>query len=171
MRLLILVALAAFLSVTAACTGVKQPSPTMTCPPRLICDPPRATRTPVPASDEEAIRQAIRAEGEAVVQQDVDRLAGIWAINGTVTDVTPNSSKTWKGWEAILDRYVNIIFPSNPLFVEHSNVQVVITGGNAVALSDTKIGTTDLPQNDRWDLQKINGEWKITGLTFGLSSK
>ncbi len=146
-------------------------------PPPPPGSPPQArprTPTPVPANDEEALRQLIFAEGEAVVQQDIDRLQGIWASDGVVTDANrtpdnPSDDKTWKGWAALRDRYVNIVFPSNPAFAEHPNIRVNIAGDTATAVSDTKIGITTAKENDKWTFRKIDGKWKITSLTFGLA--
>src|SRR2546428_9016078 len=99
MRKLFLIAvLAALLISIVGCDSGAPPAP----PP-----PPPVTRgrtpTPVPSTDEEAIKQHINAEGEAVVQQDIDRLQGMWASDGVVTDAnrTPDNAsddKTWKGW-------------------------------------------------------------------------
>lgn len=141
--------------------------------------PPVArTRTPtaVPANDEEAIKQLISAEGEAVVQQDIDRLQAMWASDGVVTDAnrTPTNNsddKTWKQWGAIRDRYVNIVFPSNPAFAEHPNIKVNITGDTATAVADTKIGTTNAKDNDKWTFRKIDGQWRVTSLTFSLAAQ
>lgn len=141
---------------------------------------PRAsiTRTPtaVPANDEEAIKQLINAEGEAVVQQDIDRLQGMWASDGVVTDGNrtpdnPSDDKTWKSWQAIRDRYVNIVFPSNPTLAEHPNIRISVTGDTATAVSDTKIGITNVKDNDKWTFRKITGQWKLTSLTFGAAPK
>jgi ketosteroid isomerase-like protein len=159
------------LTVVACSTGAPPP------PPSSGPRPPIArTPTPVPANDEEAIKQLIVAEGEAVVQQDIDRLEAMWAKDGVITDAnrTPNNpadDKTWKNWSAIRDRYVNIVFPSNPAFAEHPNIRVTITGDSATAIADTKIGVTNLKDNDRWTFRKIDGQWKITSLTFGLAPK
>ncbi len=100
----------------------------------------------------------------------------MWANDGVVTDAnrTPDSpadDKTWKGWGQIRDRYVNIVFPSNPAFAEHPNIRVTITSDTATALADTKIGITNLKDNDKWTFRKIDGQWKITSLTFSLAPK
>ena len=171
MRKLIFIAAAAMLMAAIAGCGQSSPPPPPagTGPVQIIRTP-----TPVPANDEEAIRQLIVAEGEAVVQQDIDRLQGLWAPDGVVTDANhtpdnPSDDKTWKGWAAIRDRYVNIVFPSNPAFAEHPNIRVTITGDTATAISDTKIGITNLKDNDKWTFRKIDGQWKMTSLTFSLA--
>ncbi len=169
MRKFIFIAAAALLIATVGCgPSAPPPPPTGGGPAR------QRTPTPVPANDEEAIRQLVFAEGEAVVQQDIDRLNAMWASDGVVTDANhtpdnPSDDKTWKGWAAIRDRYVNIVFPSSPAYAEHPNTRVTITGDTASALADTKIGITNLKDNDKWTFRKIDGQWKITSLTFSLS--
>src|SRR5689334_18496045 len=93
-----LAALSILLILASACTTPAPTPPTVgpggTSAPR--------TATPVPASDEEAIRQLINAECESLVQQDIDRLQGIWLDNGVITDAMHTQSNTgddstWKG--------------------------------------------------------------------------
>jgi hypothetical protein len=173
MRKLIFVAvmMAMLMAVVGCSTGAPPPPPPGNPPaPRV------RTPTPVPANDEEAIRQLIVAEGEAVVQQDIDRLQAMWASDGIVTDAnrtpdTASDDKTWKNWSAIRDRYVNIVFPSNPAFAEHPNIRVTITSDTAAAVADTKIGVTNVKDNDKWTFRKIDGQWKITSLTFSAAAK
>lgn len=165
-----------FVLLTVVLVGVVGCVPDLPTPPPP--PPPSRTRTPTPiaSTEEEAIRQRIDAEGEAVVQQDIDRLQDMWASDGVVTDANrtpdnPSDDKTWKGWQAIRDRYVNIVFPSNPALAEHPNTRVTITGDTASAVSDTKIGVTNAKDNDKWTFRKITGQWKITSLTFGVAPK
>jgi hypothetical protein len=170
MRKFMFIAAAALLVAAVGCSTGAPPPP----PPGGGPAPRQRTPTPVPANDEEAIRQIIVAEGEGVVQQDIDRLQGMWATDGVVTDANhtpdnPSDDKTWKGWAAIRDRYVNIVFPSNPAYAEHPNIRATLTGDTATALADTKIGITNLKDNDKWTFRKIDGQWKITSLTFSLS--
>ncbi len=173
MRKFVLYAVLAALTLAAAgCSNnVVPPTPGTGPHPTIVRTP-----TPVPANDEEAIRQLIIAEGEAVVQQDIDRLQAMWASDGVITDAnrTPDSTaddKTYKNWNQIRDRYVNIVFPSNPAFAEHPNIRVTITGDTATAIADTKIGITNLKDTDKWTFRKIDGQWKITSLTFSLAPK
>ena len=169
MRKFVFIAAAALLIAVVGCsTGAPPPPPGGPSAPR------QRTPTPTPANDEEAIKQLVNAEGEAVVQQDIDRLQGLWATDGVVSDANhtpdnPSDDKTWKGWAAIRDRYVNIVFPSNPAFAEHPNIRVTISNDTATAIADTKIGITNLKDNDKWTLRKIDGQWKLTSLTFSLS--
>ncbi len=168
MRKLVLALVALTLVITVV--GCGTPTPPSVRPPATRVRTP----TSVPANDEEAIKQLINAEGEAVVQQDIDRLQAMWASDGVVTDAnrTPNSAsddKTWSKWGAIRDRYVNIVFPSGPGSAEHPNIRVSITGDTASAIADTKIGITNAKDNDKWTFRKIDGQWKITSLTFSLA--
>ncbi len=137
--------------------------------------PPIRTPTPVPANDEEAIKQIINAEGEAVSQQDIDRLQAMWASDGVVTDANNTASiasddKSWSKWSAIRDRYVNIVFPSGAVS-QHPNVRLAVSGDTASAVSDSRIGITNTKENDKWTMRKVDGQWKITSLTFGLAAK
>jgi ketosteroid isomerase-like protein len=173
MRKFVFLAAVALVIAAVGCTGGTQPPP----PPGGSNPPVTRVRTPtaVPASDEDAIKQLIDAEGEAVVQQDIDRLQAMWASDGVVTDANHTATntsddKTWKNWSAIRDRYVNIVFPSTPAFAEHPNIRVTITGDTASALADTKIGVTNQKDNDKWTFRKMDGQWKITSLTFSLAA-
>ncbi len=172
MRKLVLALVALTLVITVM--GCQPPPPVVP----IKSSPVQRTRTPtaVPANDEEAIKQIINAEGEAVVQQDIDRLQAMWASDGVVTDANNTASntsddKTWSKWGAIRDRYVNIVFPSSPAFAEHPNIRVTIAGDTANAVADTKIGTTSAKDNDKWTFRKLDGQWKITSLTFSLAPK
>ncbi|MBI3538241.1 MAG: nuclear transport factor 2 family protein [Chloroflexi bacterium] len=171
MRKLDFIAAMALLMAIVGCSTGAPPPPPSGAP--LVQR--ERTATPVPVNDEDALRQLINAEGEAVVQQDIDRLKDLWAADGVVTDANrtpdnPSDDKTWKSWNAIRDRYVNIVFPSNPAFAEHPNTRITLTGDSATALSDTKIGITNLKDNDRWTFRKIDGKWKMTSLTFSLAT-
>ncbi len=172
-KFLLIAILASILIAVVGLVGCDNQSPP---PPPPVPVARTRTPTPIPSTDEEAIRQLIFAEGESVVQQDIDRLQGMWASDGVVTDANrtpdnPSDDKTWKGWQAIRDRYVNIVFPSNPAYAEHPDIRVTITGDTANAISDTKIGVTNVKDNDKWTLRKLTGQWKITSLTFGAAPK
>lgn len=133
---------------------------------------PRATDTPTPASDEEAILQLLAAEAEGVVQQDIDRLMDLWAPDGVVTDANhtpddPSDDLVWKGAEAIKERYL-VIFQSFPTQAAHPDVELTISGDTAKATTTTTIGVDMAPKGDKWTFAKIEGRWYITGLTFNL---
>jgi ketosteroid isomerase-like protein len=164
-----LVALCALFILAVGCGTQNPPLPTVKAAPAR-----ERTKTPTPATPEEAIRQLINAECEAVVQQDIDRLQDIWASDGVVTDAnhTPDDTSddvTWKGWDAIRDRYVNIVFPSNPTFCEHPDAQVTINGDTATAITGVKIGVTNAPNSNHWAFRKGGDIWKITALIYNLN--
>lgn len=164
-----LAALCALLVLAIACGNQAPAAPTV-----KPAAPRQRTATPVPASDEEAIRQLINAECEAVVQQDIDRLQGMYAGDAVIADAnhTPDNSGddvSWKGWDAIRDRYVNIVFPSNPTFCEHPGTQVTFSGDAATATTGVKIGVTNAPNSNKWSFKKSGGGWRITLLTYNLT--
>ena len=147
----------------------KPPAPPTPVPPTSI---PR-TPTPVPATDEEAILQLLAAEGEGVVQQDIERLMEIWAEDGVVMDArhTPDDTSddlTWRGRDAIRQRYVTLVFPGNPSAAGATDVQLIIEGDTAEALATTRIGTEVAPGGDRWTFARRGGRWFITSLTYNL---
>jgi hypothetical protein len=87
----------------------------------------------VPANDEEAILQILHAQGEGVVQQDIDRLIDIWAEDGMITDANhtpddPSDDSNWTGHDAIRERYINLVFPSAPAEAAATDIQLTIEG-------------------------------------------
>jgi len=155
------------LLMLAAC--VKPP-----VPPTAVAVPTAVrTPTPVPATDEEAILQLLAAEGEGVVQQDIERLMEIWAEDGVVMDArhTPDDGSddlTWRGRDAIRQRYVTLVFPGHPSTAGAADVQLSIEGDAAEALSTTRIGSEIAPGGDRWTFARREGRWLITSLTYNL---
>ncbi len=166
-----LAALCALIVLAIGCSSAAPPPPTARPAPART-----RTATPVPATDEEAVRQLINAECEAVVQQDIDRLQGIWSSDGVIVDAnhTPDNTSddvTWKGWDAIRDRYVNIVFPSNPTFCEHPDTQVTVAPDkqSATAQSGVKIGVTNAPNSNNWTFSKTANGWRIMTLTYNVN--
>ena len=85
--------------------------------------------TPVPANDEEAIRFLLQAEGEGVVNKDIDRLMSLWAEDCFVADAkhTPDDvadDLTWKGVYAVRDRYITLVFTGNPSMVAPADLSI-----------------------------------------------
>ncbi len=172
-RTLYAVLAAVFLAITIVACGGSQVAPT---PTRRIEAPRTRTATPVASTPDEAVRQIINAECEAVVQQDIDRLQGIWAPDGVIIDAnhTPDTAGddvTWKGWDAVKDRYVNLVFPSSPTFCEHPGINVAIGADNASATATTgvKIGNTTCTDCNKWTFKKVGDAWKIVTLTYNLN--
>ncbi len=142
-----------------------QPLPTPTPPPAGIIPPG--------ASDEEAILALLQAESRGVVEKDIDLLAAIWSDDAIIIDAkhTPNDpgdDTRWVGLDAVLDRYVTLVFPGNPTFALPADVQITITGEHAEARSSTQIGQERSPHGDQWTFKKVQGQWRITSLTYNL---
>jgi hypothetical protein len=161
----------ALLAVSCGGSVAPTPLPVVKLPTKA---PP--TITPVPANDKEALIQLIRAEGEGVVQQDIDRLVDIWAADGQIVDVNhtpdnPADDNKWVGRDAIRQRYVNLVFPSAPMQAGASDLQVTIEGPKAVVTSTTNIGNEVAAKGDRWTIEKREGRWYITSLTYNLEPK
>jgi len=159
----------------AACTGSPLP-PTAGAPAAGAATVVPGTATPVPASDEEAVLQLLAAEGEGVVQQDIARLMEIWAEDGVVVDARHTADETgddltWRGRDAIRQRYVTLVFPGNPAAAGPSDAQVTISGDRAEALSTTHIGSEVAPGGDRWTFVRQDDRWRIASLTYNLEAK
>lgn len=167
----LLLAVFAVVAVSCGSSAPPTPLPVIKLPTKA---PP--TVTPIPANDEKAVAQLIYAEGEGVVQQDIDRLMDIWADDGEIVDAnnTPDDDSDdarWKGKDAVRQRYVNLVFPSAPMQAEAGDLQVTIEDSEATVTSTTNIGDEVSPSGDRWNLEKRNGRWYIVTLTYNLESK
>ncbi|NUQ38909.1 MAG: DUF4440 domain-containing protein [Caldilineales bacterium] len=132
-----------------------------------------ACRSQPRLSDEEAILQLLQAESEGVVQQDMARLTAIWAEEAVVVDAKhtpddPGDDAVWRGIDAILDRYVVLVFPGNPQSAGKIDVSLEIAGEEATARSTTQIGEELSPGGDRWTFRRRDGRWQITSLTYNL---
>jgi len=137
---------------------------------------PASTLTPViPAfnNDEAAIRWLLEAESRGVVSKDMDLLTAIWVEDAVVTDAKHTSDDSsddasWQGVDAVLDRYVTLVFPGNPTVAAPADMQIVIDGDTATALSTTRINDELSPGGDRWTFVKRGGRWFIQSLTYNL---
>lgn len=132
--------------------------------------------TPIPASAEEAVRQLVQAESVGVVEQDMALLAEIWAEDAVVTDAkhTPDvieDDAVWNGIDAILDRYVVLVFPGNPQSIGPSDIEITVDGEHATARSTTKIDDEVSPGGDLWTFTRCGERWCIKTLTYNLEGK
>ncbi len=133
------------------------------------------TPTPVPANAEQAIRQLVQAESDGVIGQDMTLLAEIWAEDARVTDAkhTPDVSDddaVWNGVDAILDRYVVLVFPGNPQTAGPIDVEITVDGDHATARSTTRIGNEVSPGGDLWTFSRCGERWCIQSLTYNLEN-
>ncbi len=138
---------------------------------------PRPT-SPVPVfdNDEAAIRWLLEAESRGVVNKDMDLLAAIWAEDAVVTDAKhtpddPADDARWQGIDAVLDRYVTLVFPGNPTMAAPADMQITVDGDTATALSTTRINDELSPGGDSWTFVKRDGRWFIQSLMYNLEPK
>ncbi len=125
------------------------------------------------ADDEAAIHWLLDAESRGVVNKDMDLLAALWAEDAVVIDAKhtpddPADDARWQGADAVLDRYVTLVFPGNPTAAAPADVQIAIQGDTATAASTTRINAERSPGGDRWTFTKRNGRWFIQSLTYNL---
>ena len=72
-----------------------------------------------------------------------------------------NDDLTWRGRDAIRQRYVTLVFPGNPDAAGPIDAQVTIAGDRAEALSTTHIGSEVAPGGDRWTFARKDGNKHI----------
>lgn len=128
---------------------------------------------PETATDEEAVRAVLRAEGELVVQQAIDPLMALWAEGASVTDAkhTPADAvddQVWLDRDAIRHRYVRIVFPGAAQQAEPADLTLEWEEARVVITATTRIGDEVSPDGDRWVLVKVNGCWLLESLTYNL---
>lgn len=145
-----------------------QPEPTMR-PTIGSCSLPAATDS----SDEEAITAVLMAEGKLVVEQNIDGLMNLWRDGSEVVDAknTPDQSdddQRWMDKDAIRNRYVRIVFPGAPTQADPKDLQIQLTGDQAIITATTQIGNEISPAGDRWVLVKQDNCWTIQSLTYNL---
>lgn len=131
------------------------------------------TTAPAPVSDEEAIATVLLAESQGVLQQDMGLLASLWLDDAMVTDARhtpddPGDDAVWNGIDAVMDRYVVLVFPGNPQVAAPQILSLELLGDEAVVRSTTHIGDEVSFQGDEWRLRKVDGRWAIAALTYNL---
>ncbi|MEZ4725788.1 MAG: nuclear transport factor 2 family protein [Caldilineaceae bacterium] len=129
-----------------------------------------------PVADKEAIRSVLMAEGELVVQQDIDALMALWSDGATITNAknTPDNAADDQAWldkDAIRHRYVRTVFPGAPAQALPRDLQIQLLNDRAVVTATTQIGTEVSPAGDRWVLVKQANCWKIQSLTYNLETQ
>lgn len=149
----------------SACGAASQTAPA----PAGSCTLGLAPGTPV----EETIRAVLRAEGELVVEQDIDRLMALWAAGATVADAkhTPHDAaddQLWIDHDAIRHRYVRTVFPGAPVAVAPANLDISVKGDRATVIATTQIGGEVAAGGDRWSLVRQGDCWVIENLTYNL---
>ena len=122
------------------------------------------------------IQAVLSAEGQFVVEQNIDGLMQLWANDSRISDAkhTPDDQtddQTWQGQDAIRNRYVRWVFPGAPSMAQPSDVKIAINGDEAMVTSTTQIGDEVSPDGDQWTLKEIDGCWVIAELVFNLEDK
>jgi hypothetical protein len=127
---------------------------------------------PAGVSDEEAIAAVLRAEGQLVVNQQIEPLMVLWADGSSITDAknSPDAAddQNWQAKDAIRHRYVRTVFPGAPAQASPADLQTTIAGDRATVVATTTIGSEVSPAGDRWTLVKRDGCWLLENLTYNL---
>jgi hypothetical protein len=124
-------------------------------------------------ADEQAIAAVIRAEGQLVVEQQIDDLMALWADGASITNAknTPDvveDDQFWRDKDAIRHRYVRTVFPGAAQQSAPADLQIQRAGEQAVVVATTQIGAEVSPAGDRWTLVKRSGCWLLENLTYNL---
>jgi hypothetical protein len=124
---------------------------------------------------EATVVAVLRAEGEYLVQQDIDRLMLLWQEESQVVDAKNSPDDTsddqlWDGIDAIRHRYVRTVFPGAPDSVQPADLDVQLDGDRATILATTRINDEISPAGDRWELVRVDGCWYLQSLTYNLES-
>jgi len=88
------------------------------------------------ASEREAILALMASEAKAAVHDDASRLLELWAADGLIRDANhtpadPADDHTWIGHDAILSRYLTIVFPLPPS--SRGKFHLAVSGGRLLA--------------------------------------
>jgi hypothetical protein len=131
---------------------------------------------PLTATDEDAVRAVLLAEGSLVVQQDIDALMALWSdgakiVNAKNTPDVSDDDQSWFDTDAIRHRYVRTVFPGAPAKADPKDLQIQLIDDQAIVTATTQIGTEISPAGDRWELRKHQGCWEIQSLTYNLEAK
>lgn len=139
-----------------------------------LVSPPPSPVTFTPTTDAaQAITELIAMHRAAVVADDVQGVLDIWAEDGVITDANhtpddPTDDHVWRGLDAVLSYYTTILFPLYLTEVGPVDTVLTVEGTGAVMTGTTKIGDELSPGGERWTFALIDGEWKVTGMTFNL---
>lgn len=145
-----------------------------TAPVTPILVPLSPTLPPTPlTSDREAILALMAAEAGAAVHDDAAHLLELWAADGLIRDAnhTPDDltdDYIWIGHDAILSRYLTIVFPLHLTQLARTDVLLTIDGDTATAAATTVIEGEISPGGEQWTFARLGDEWRITSIVFNL---
>jgi hypothetical protein len=139
-------------------------------------EPPAGSCTldlPTGAGDEEAIAAVIHAEGQLVVDQQIDVLMALWTDGSSITNAknTPDAAQDdqfWRDKDAIRHRYVRTVFPGAAKHATPADLKSTLEGNRATVSATTHIGEEVSPAGDRWTLVKRGNCWLLENLTYNL---
>jgi hypothetical protein len=128
---------------------------------------------PAGAGDEEAIAAVIHAEGQLVVDQQIDALMALWTDGSSITNAknTPDAAQDdqfWRDKDAIRHRYVRTVFPGAAQQATPADLKITLEGNRATVSATTHIGDEISPAGDRWTLVKRGNCWLLENLTYNL---
>ena len=128
---------------------------------------------PTGAGDEEAIAAVIHAEGQLVVDQQIDALMALWTDGASITNAknTPDAAEDdqfWRDKDAIRHRYVRTVFPGAAKQATPADLKITLDGDRATVIATTQIGDEVSPAGDRWTLVKHGNCWLLENLTYNL---
>jgi len=127
-------------------------------------------------SDDDAIRAVVNAEGQFVVEQNIDALMALWADGSQIKNAKnsvedESDDQVWNDVDAIRHRYVRTVFPGAPSEIQPADLEIEVNGDEAVVIATTRIGDEVSPSGDRWELQQQAGCWVIQSLAYNLEPK
>ena len=128
---------------------------------------------PTGAGDEEAVAAVIHAEGQFVVDQQIDALMALWTDGSSITNAknTPDAAQDdqfWRDKDAIRHRYVRTVFPGAATQATPADLKITLEGKRATVSATTRIGEEVSPAGDRWTLVKHGDCWLLENLTYNL---
>jgi hypothetical protein len=128
---------------------------------------------PSGTSDDDAISAVIHAEGQLVVEQNIDALMALWMDGASITNAknTPDAAdddQYWRDTDAIRHRYVRMVFPGAPKEASPADLKITRDGEHATVVATTHIGSEVSPAGDRWTLRKQGSCWLLENLTYNL---
>ena len=128
-----------------------------------------------PSHDRAAIQAVLDAEARDVVAHNLDAVMALWCANGVVRNAkhTPNDTSDdvlWQGKDAIAQRYLHLVFPGVPRFIQHSIVRLQWDDGGkeAIVLISTRINSETAIDGDKWVLRWQNGHYCLQETIYNL---
>lgn len=133
---------------------------------------------------ETQLKAKIFVEEDAAVGMDIEVMLNNWDENGIIRDANytlndTSDDRVWQGIDQIRRRYEEEFSLRTYHKLEHRNISVKIKNDSAVIINDLfadiesngKRQQVYIEKGDRWELKRVDGEWKITSLMFNRTAK